>query len=144
MQLVWLLYMQMMAELCWQLVNNRTKNEQKKMDMHSGRYYRLLLAVIGLSVRSMKTALCSASELAGQKRAEASKDQENVAETEKSEDIENSRNGQNLDEAAAENEKESVMDEPETHSQESESEPEEAGQPVKLVFSGDILLSDHG
>ena len=38
---------------------------------------------------------------------------------------------------------ESVMDEPETDSQESESEPEEAGQPVKLVFSGDILLSDH-
>ena len=35
------------------------------------------------------------------------------------------------------------MDEPETDSQESESEPEEAGQPVKLVFSGDILLSDH-
>ena len=32
------------------------------------------------------------------------------------------------------------MDEPETDSQESESEPEEAGQPVKLVFSGDIIL----
>lgn len=104
----------------------------------------LLAVIVGLSVRHMKNgSYVSASELAGQKRAEASKDQENVAETEKIEDIENSSNGQNLDEAAAKNEKESVMDEPETDSQESESEPEEAGQPVKLVFSGDILLSDH-
>ena len=55
----------------------------------------LLLAVIaGLSIRHMKnSSYVSASELARQKRAEASKDQENVAETEKSEDIENSSNG---------------------------------------------------
>ena len=40
------------------------------------------------------------------------------------------------------NEKESVMDEPETDSQESESEPG-SWSAIKLVFSGDILLSDH-
>ena len=43
----------------------------------------LLAVIVGLSVRHMKNgSYISASELAGQKRAEASKDQENVAETE--------------------------------------------------------------
>ena len=39
MQLALLPYMQMTVVSCWQLVNIY-KNEQKKMDMHSGRYYR--------------------------------------------------------------------------------------------------------
>ena len=48
----------------------------------------LLAVIVGLSVRHMKNgSYVSASELAGQKRAEASKDQENVAETEKSEEM---------------------------------------------------------
>ena len=55
------------------------------MDMHSGRYYRAAVgSYSGIIGRHMKNgSYVSASELAGQKRAEASKDQENVAETEK-------------------------------------------------------------
>ena len=97
----------------------------------------LLLAVIaGLSIRHMKnSSYVSASELAGQKRTEV------VGELEE--------NG-NLGLAEDRNpENESGMNESETDSQESvaesetESEAQVADQPVKLVFSGDILLSDH-
>ena len=48
----------------------------------------LLAVIVGLSVRHMKNgSYVSASDLAGQKRAEASKDQENVSATEKCEDM---------------------------------------------------------
>lgn len=105
----------------------------------------LLLAVIaGLTVHHMKSSsYVSASELAGQKRTEASKEQENGTGTAISENSENSSVGQNTDETAAEHE--SSIEEPETVGQESaaESEAEPTDQPVNLVFSGDILLSDH-
>ena len=60
MQLVWLPYMQMMAELCWQLVNNRTKKStEKNADTTAAAITGLLLAVIvGLSVRHMKWLAC--------------------------------------------------------------------------------------
>ena len=121
----------------------------------------LLLAVIaGLSIRHMKnSSYVSASELAGQKSGSVSEkleengnedlaesseskngqpdgkqDQENGAGAEKNENGGNSSAGQNTDEEAAEND-----------SQESktESEAEPTDQLVNLVFSGDILLSDH-
>lgn len=97
----------------------------------------LLLAVIaGLSIRHMKnSSYVSASELAGQKRTEVAGELEKNGNSGLAED----RNPEN----------ESGMNGSETDSQESvaesetESEAQVADQPVKLVFSGDILLSDH-
>ena len=123
----------------------------------------LLLAVIaGLSIRHMKnSSYVSASELAGQKRTEVAgeleengklglaEDQENGADAEKNEGnvSESGSAGRNAEDRSPENE--SSMNGSETDSQESvaepetESEAEVADQPVNLVFSGDILLSDH-
>ncbi len=123
----------------------------------------LLLAVIaGLSIRHMKnSSYVSASELAGQKRTEVAgelekngnlglaEDQENGVDAEKKEGnvSESGSAGQNAEDRNPENE--SGMNGSETDSQESaaesetESEAEVADQPVNLVFSGDILLSDH-
>ncbi len=123
----------------------------------------LLLAVIaGLSIRHMKnSSYVSASELAGQKRTEVAgelekngnlglaEDQENGVDAEKKEGnvSESGSAGQNAEDRNPENE--SGMNGSETDSQESaaesetESEAEVADQPVNLVFSGDILLSDY-
>lgn len=120
----------------------------------------LLLAVIaGLSIWHMKSSsYVSASELAGQKRTEAAseleengksglaEDQENGVDAEKNEGnvSEGGSAGQNEEDRSPENE--SGMNGSETDSQDSVAESEtesEADQPVNLVFSGDILLSDH-
>ncbi len=112
----------------------------------------LLLAVIaGLSIRHMKnSSYVSASELAGQKRTETAgelEENENNVDEEKRESVEDISAGQNAEDRNLENE--SGIDGSETDYQESvaepeaESEAEVADQPVNLVFSGDILLSDH-
>ena len=130
----------------------------------------LLLAVIaGLSIRHMKnSSYVSASELAGQKSglvsekleengnedlAESSEskngqpdgkqDQENGVGAEKNQNGGNSSAGQNTDEEAAENDSSTGESENDSQESKAESEAEPTDQPVKLVFSGDILLSDH-
>lgn len=130
----------------------------------------LLLAVIaGLSIRHMKnSSYVSASELAGQKSGSVSEkleengnedlaesseskngqpdgkqDQENGVGAEKNENGGNSSAGQNTDEEAAENDSSTGESENDSQESKTESEAEPTDQLVNLVFSGDILLSDH-
>lgn len=96
----------------------------------------LLAGIAGLSIRHMKnSSYVSASELAGQKRTEVAGELEENGNSGLAED----RNPENK----------SSMNGSETDRQESvaesetESEAQVADQPVNMVFSGDILLSDH-
>ena len=86
----------------------------------------------------------SASELAGQKKGEevkAAEDNENAGMSESNGNGEDRENNQDVDRSIAETK--NSMDHSEADSLKSENEVEAADQPVNLVFSGDILLSDH-
>ena len=144
------------------------KMNRKKWICAAAAITGLLLAVIaGLSIIHMKnSSYVSASELAGQKKGEevkAAEDNENTGSTdpdeggdrqqENDQDRENAgmsesngngedrENNQDVDGSIAETK--NSMDQSEADSLKSENEVEDADQPVNLVFSGDILLSDH-
>ena len=144
------------------------KMNRKKWICAAAAITGLLLAVIaGLSIIHMKnSSYVSASELAGQKKGEevkAAEDNENAGSTdpdeggdrqqENDQDRENAgmsesngngedrENNQDVDGSIAETK--NSMDQSEADSLKSENEVEAADQPVNLVFSGDILLSDH-
>lgn len=144
------------------------KMNRKKWICAAAAITGLLLAVIaGLSIIHMKnSSYVSASELAGQKKGEevkAAEDNENAGSTdpdeggdrqqENDQDRENAgmsesngngedrENNQDVDGSIVETK--NSMDQSEADSLKSENEVEAADQPVNLVFSGDILLSDH-
>lgn len=128
-----------------------------------------MAVIAGLSIRHMKnSSYVSASELAGQKSGSVSEkleengnedlaesseskngqpdgkqDQENGVGAEKNENGGNSSAGQNTDEEAAENDSSTGESENDSQESKTESEAEPTDQLVNLVFSGDILLSDH-
>lgn len=122
------------------------KMNRKKWICAAAAITGLLLAVIaGLSIIHMKnSSYVSASELAGQKKGEevkAAEDNENAGMSESNGNGEDRENNQDVDGSIAETK--NSMDQSEADSLKSENEVEAADQPVNLVFSGDILLSDH-
>ena len=122
------------------------KMNRKKWICAAAAITGLLLAVIaGLSIIHMKnSSYVSASELAGQKKGEevkAAEDNENAGMSESNGNGEDRENNQDVDRSIAETK--NSMDHSEADSLKSENEVEAADQPVNLVFSGDILLSDH-
>ncbi len=121
----------------------------------------LLAVIVGLSIRYMKNSpYVSASELAGKSRTEKAGELEENGKSGWAESSEgqNSRSGSQQDQEngadAAKNENsgnegdrnaenESGINGSVDSNQDGEVGTDEADQPVNLVFSGDILLSDH-
>ena len=77
----------------------------------------------------------------GDRQQENDQDRENAGMSESNGNGEDRENNQDVDGSIAETK--NSMDQSEADSLKSENEVEAADQPVNLVFSGDILLSDH-